>query len=163
MSLPGLRGYHWLHVAPAVPKLLKIPRLPHRYQQLLYICTYILYTCTSAPSLSTSGHNKSSQTRQFLLFWSYHLFHLPSRAIPQYTIFFIFQYKLVAFEFLHRHHQYSATRTQIRSLRRRGPVTQINPPQTRIMIATRALRQAAVHAERTPLIKFIGPRSIPCE
>ncbi|KAF7542548.1 hypothetical protein G7Z17_g11474 [Cylindrodendrum hubeiense] len=27
--------------------------------------------------------------------------------------------------------------------------------------ATRALRQAAVHAERTPLIKFIGPRTIP--
>ncbi|KAF4954628.1 hypothetical protein FSARC_12068 [Fusarium sarcochroum] len=27
--------------------------------------------------------------------------------------------------------------------------------------ATRALRQAAVHAERTPLIKFLGPRSIP--
>ncbi|KPM41201.1 hypothetical protein AK830_g5339 [Neonectria ditissima] len=26
---------------------------------------------------------------------------------------------------------------------------------------TRSLRQAAVHAERTPLIKFIGPRSIP--
>ncbi|KAK8920530.1 hypothetical protein MANI_009851 [Metarhizium anisopliae] len=29
------------------------------------------------------------------------------------------------------------------------------------MIGTRALRQAAAHAERTPLIKFIGPRSIP--
>lgn len=29
------------------------------------------------------------------------------------------------------------------------------------MFTTRALRQAAVHAERTPLIKFIGPRSIP--
>lgn len=29
------------------------------------------------------------------------------------------------------------------------------------MFATRALRQAAAHAERTPLIKFIGPRSIP--
>ncbi|KAF5574222.1 hypothetical protein FPANT_11871 [Fusarium pseudoanthophilum] len=27
--------------------------------------------------------------------------------------------------------------------------------------ATRALRQAAVHAERTPLIKFLGPRTIP--
>lgn len=26
---------------------------------------------------------------------------------------------------------------------------------------TRVLRQAAVHAERTPLIKFVGPRSIP--
>ncbi|KAF4455837.1 hypothetical protein F53441_1918 [Fusarium austroafricanum] len=26
---------------------------------------------------------------------------------------------------------------------------------------TRALRQAAVHAERTPLIKFLGPRTIP--
>lgn len=26
---------------------------------------------------------------------------------------------------------------------------------------TRALRQAAVHAERVPLIKFIGPRTIP--
>lgn len=30
------------------------------------------------------------------------------------------------------------------------------------MFATRALRQAAAHAERTPMIKFIGPRSIPC-
>lgn len=29
------------------------------------------------------------------------------------------------------------------------------------MFTTRALRQAAAHAERTPLIKFIGPRSIP--
>lgn len=29
------------------------------------------------------------------------------------------------------------------------------------MFATRALRQAAAHAERTPMIKFIGPRSIP--
>lgn len=29
------------------------------------------------------------------------------------------------------------------------------------MLATRALRQAAAHAERTPLIKFIGPRTIP--
>ncbi|EQK98952.1 ribosomal protein YMR-31 [Ophiocordyceps sinensis CO18] len=29
------------------------------------------------------------------------------------------------------------------------------------MFATRALRQAAAHTERTPLIKFIGPRSIP--
>ncbi|GAO15038.1 uncharacterized protein UV8b_00438 [Ustilaginoidea virens] len=29
------------------------------------------------------------------------------------------------------------------------------------MLATRALRQAAAHAERTPLIKFIGQRSIP--
>ncbi|KFA67124.1 hypothetical protein S40285_03018 [Stachybotrys chlorohalonatus IBT 40285] len=29
------------------------------------------------------------------------------------------------------------------------------------MFATRALRQAAAHAERTPLIKFIGPRTIP--
>ncbi|CCT71467.1 related to mitochondrial ribosomal protein [Fusarium fujikuroi] len=27
--------------------------------------------------------------------------------------------------------------------------------------ATRALRQASVHAERTPLIKFLGPRTIP--
>ncbi|EKJ78519.1 hypothetical protein NXS19_010376 [Fusarium pseudograminearum] len=27
--------------------------------------------------------------------------------------------------------------------------------------ATRALRQAAVHTERTPLIKFLGPRTIP--
>ncbi|RBR10660.1 uncharacterized protein FIESC28_09366 [Fusarium coffeatum] len=27
--------------------------------------------------------------------------------------------------------------------------------------ATRALRQAAIHAERTPLIKFLGPRTIP--
>ncbi|KAM5345620.1 hypothetical protein ACJ41O_011481 [Fusarium nematophilum] len=27
--------------------------------------------------------------------------------------------------------------------------------------ATRALRQAAVHAERTPLIRFLGPRTIP--
>ncbi|KAL7944585.1 hypothetical protein V8C42DRAFT_325253 [Trichoderma barbatum] len=29
------------------------------------------------------------------------------------------------------------------------------------MFATRALRQAAVHAERTPLIRFLGPRVIP--
>ena len=29
------------------------------------------------------------------------------------------------------------------------------------MNATRALRQAAAHAERTPLIRFIGPRSVP--
>ncbi|OAA33700.1 Ribosomal protein YMR-31, mitochondrial [Moelleriella libera RCEF 2490] len=29
------------------------------------------------------------------------------------------------------------------------------------MFASRALRRAAAHAERTPLIKFIGPRSIP--
>ncbi|KAK5997336.1 hypothetical protein PT974_02691 [Cladobotryum mycophilum] len=29
------------------------------------------------------------------------------------------------------------------------------------MNATRVLRQAAVHAERTPLIRFIGPRTIP--
>ncbi|KAI0025281.1 hypothetical protein F4780DRAFT_722976 [Xylariomycetidae sp. FL0641] len=29
------------------------------------------------------------------------------------------------------------------------------------MFATRALRQAAAHAERTPMIKFIGKRSIP--
>ncbi|ATY59825.1 ribosomal protein YMR-31 [Cordyceps militaris CM01] len=29
------------------------------------------------------------------------------------------------------------------------------------MFTTRALRQAAAHAERQPLIKFIGPRSIP--
>ena len=29
------------------------------------------------------------------------------------------------------------------------------------MFATRSLRQAAAHAERTPLIKFIGPRTIP--
>jgi small subunit ribosomal protein YMR-31 len=29
------------------------------------------------------------------------------------------------------------------------------------MYATRVLRQAAAHAERTPLIKFLGPRSIP--
>lgn len=28
--------------------------------------------------------------------------------------------------------------------------------------ATRALRQAAAHAERQPMIKFLGPRSIPC-
>lgn len=27
--------------------------------------------------------------------------------------------------------------------------------------ATRALRQAAVHTERTPLIRFLGPRSVP--
>lgn len=31
------------------------------------------------------------------------------------------------------------------------------------MFATKALRQAAQHAERTPMIKFIGKRSIPCE
>jgi len=31
------------------------------------------------------------------------------------------------------------------------------------MFTTRALRQAAAHAERTPLIKFLGPRTIPCE
>jgi hypothetical protein len=30
------------------------------------------------------------------------------------------------------------------------------------MFATKALRAAAQHAERTPLIKFIGKRSIPC-
>ncbi|KAI0202701.1 hypothetical protein F4808DRAFT_70101 [Astrocystis sublimbata] len=29
------------------------------------------------------------------------------------------------------------------------------------MFATRALRQAAAHAERTPLIRFIGKREIP--
>ncbi|KJZ72012.1 hypothetical protein HIM_08573 [Hirsutella minnesotensis 3608] len=29
------------------------------------------------------------------------------------------------------------------------------------MFATRALRRAAAHAERTPMIKFLGPRSIP--
>ncbi|QYS94124.1 hypothetical protein H0G86_001473 [Trichoderma simmonsii] len=29
------------------------------------------------------------------------------------------------------------------------------------MFATRALRQAAVHAERTPLIRFLGPRATP--
>jgi small subunit ribosomal protein YMR-31 len=29
------------------------------------------------------------------------------------------------------------------------------------MFTTRALRQAAAHAERTPLIRFIGPRTIP--
>ncbi|CAN8104508.1 unnamed protein product [Discula destructiva] len=29
------------------------------------------------------------------------------------------------------------------------------------MLATRALRQAAAHAERTPSIKFLGKRSIP--
>ncbi|KAH7320268.1 hypothetical protein B0I35DRAFT_478528 [Stachybotrys elegans] len=29
------------------------------------------------------------------------------------------------------------------------------------MYATRVLRQAAAHAERTPLIKFLGPRTIP--
>ncbi|PFH62420.1 hypothetical protein XA68_13646 [Ophiocordyceps unilateralis] len=29
------------------------------------------------------------------------------------------------------------------------------------MFATRVLRQAAVHADRTPMIKFLGPRSIP--
>jgi len=29
------------------------------------------------------------------------------------------------------------------------------------MFTTRALRQAAAHAERTPMIKFLGPRSIP--
>lgn len=31
------------------------------------------------------------------------------------------------------------------------------------MFATRALRQAAAHAERVPSIKFLGKRSIPCE
>jgi small subunit ribosomal protein YMR-31 len=31
------------------------------------------------------------------------------------------------------------------------------------MFATRALRQAAAHAERQPMIKFVGPRSIPCK
>lgn len=31
------------------------------------------------------------------------------------------------------------------------------------MYATRVLRQAAVHAERTPLIRFLGPRAIPCK
>lgn len=30
------------------------------------------------------------------------------------------------------------------------------------MFATRALRQAAVHSQRQPMIKFLGPRSIPC-
>lgn len=30
------------------------------------------------------------------------------------------------------------------------------------MLATRALRQAAAHAERVPSIKFIGKRSVPC-
>ncbi|OTB04070.1 hypothetical protein M426DRAFT_23187 [Hypoxylon sp. CI-4A] len=29
------------------------------------------------------------------------------------------------------------------------------------MLATRVLRQAAVHAERTPMIRFIGKRTIP--
>ncbi|PHH62740.1 hypothetical protein CDD81_6728 [Ophiocordyceps australis] len=29
------------------------------------------------------------------------------------------------------------------------------------MFASRALRQTAAHAERVPLIKFIGPRSVP--
>ncbi|RDA92259.1 hypothetical protein CP533_5750 [Ophiocordyceps camponoti-saundersi (nom. inval.)] len=29
------------------------------------------------------------------------------------------------------------------------------------MFATRALRQATAHADRTPMIKFLGPRSIP--
>ncbi|KFH44353.1 hypothetical protein ACRE_049030 [Hapsidospora chrysogenum ATCC 11550] len=29
------------------------------------------------------------------------------------------------------------------------------------MFATRTLRQAAAHAERTPMIKFLGPRTIP--
>ncbi|PHH91615.1 hypothetical protein CDD83_10959 [Cordyceps sp. RAO-2017] len=29
------------------------------------------------------------------------------------------------------------------------------------MFASRALRQAAAHADRTPMIKFLGPRSIP--
>ncbi|CAG9979143.1 unnamed protein product [Clonostachys byssicola] len=29
------------------------------------------------------------------------------------------------------------------------------------MYATRALRQAAVHAQRTPSIRFLGPRTIP--
>ncbi|KAL6854997.1 hypothetical protein ACO1O0_006133 [Amphichorda felina] len=29
------------------------------------------------------------------------------------------------------------------------------------MFATRALRQAAAHAERTPMIRFLGPRTIP--
>ncbi|RDA86453.1 hypothetical protein CP532_3579 [Ophiocordyceps camponoti-leonardi (nom. inval.)] len=29
------------------------------------------------------------------------------------------------------------------------------------MLATRVLRQAAAHADRTPMIKFLGPRSIP--
>lgn len=33
---------------------------------------------------------------------------------------------------------------------------------TNTMFATRALRQAAQHAERVPSIKFIGKRSVPC-
>lgn len=37
------------------------------------------------------------------------------------------------------------------------------PKKKKAMFATRSLRQAAAHAERTPLIKFIGPRTIPCE
>lgn len=44
----------------------------------------------------------------------------------------------------------------------RPPKTTTTNPAV-AMFATRALRQAAAHAERTPLIKFIGPRSIPCE
>ena len=31
------------------------------------------------------------------------------------------------------------------------------------MFATRALRASAAHAERTPMIKFLGKRSIPCK
>lgn len=31
------------------------------------------------------------------------------------------------------------------------------------MFTTRVLRQAAAHAERQPLIRFIGPRTIPCK
>lgn len=38
-----------------------------------------------------------------------------------------------------------------------------SPPSTSTMFATRALRQAAVHAERTPLIRFLGPRATPCK
>lgn len=34
---------------------------------------------------------------------------------------------------------------------------------TTMFSATRTLRQAAVHTERTPLIRFLGPRSIPCK
>lgn len=30
------------------------------------------------------------------------------------------------------------------------------------MFATRVLRQAAAHAERTPSIRFLGRRTIPC-
>ncbi|KAI9149167.1 ribosomal protein YMR-31 [Paramyrothecium foliicola] len=41
------------------------------------------------------------------------------------------------------------------------PKRKITHHLTTTMFATRSLRQAAAHAERTPLIKFIGPRTIP--